>query len=242
MNYNQIGHESLAAFTQTTQKAITAETFDFVVAASDSGNLAAHITGEVYEALEMPMPPTFIAPIFRHVDKERTILFDNVVSAPQFVDRKGTHLGNVLFVDDEIRQGVTLRGMIDLLVSLEIAVDVCTVIAEDGGFDCGGNIEGVPVHFMPPKRRLTKIYNAFSYTIPQHFYGPVFHALADETLNHKQIMCTLLDLPVKDRTSGIPRFSDHLLQAARAKVAGFTALQLGYTHWLRTTVRGYMNP
>jgi len=241
MNYNEIGHESLEAFVQTTQKVIETTPFDHLLAASDSGQLATHITTEIYNALEMASPPAFIAPIFRHIDKERTTLFDNTIQAANFSEWRNGEFGSTLFVDDEIWHGNTLRGILGLIMSLNVRIESLDIIAEDGGFSAESIPHDIPISFTPPKPRVEEIYNAFSYTIPDEYYRPAFDALGDANLNHKQIMCTLLDLPVKSRPGGMPCFSAHLIDSVHEKLPDFDTYQVSYRGWLRETIEGYMN-
>lgn len=241
MNYNQIGHESLEAFVSTTQKVVEENQFDYLMAASDSGQLAAHITYEVYDVLNLPPPPMFIAPIFRHVDKKRTIPFDNTVQASKFGEWNDRAFNRTLFVDDEIWHGNTLRGILDLVMSLNVRIESLDIVAEDGGFNHQDIPYEMPITFTPSKQRVREIYNAFSYTIPEQFFAPVYEALGDTALNHKQIMCTLLDLPVKSRPDGMPCFSRDLLGVAEEGLTDFKDYQMGYRNWLRRTIKGYMN-
>jgi len=242
MNMNRIGHESLGAFTQTTQAVVTETPFDYILAASDSGQLASYITGVVYDTLSLPRPPVFVAPIFRHVDKARTILFDNSEQAANFPEWQSANFKTTLFTDDEIWRGNTLNGLLDLLLALNIRIDDLTVVAEDGGFEHNGEVRGIPLRYVSPKQRVPEIYNAFSYTIPKHFELPVREALKNEpTLNRKQIMCTLLGLPVKDRLHGRPFFSSRLLGKVAVDLGDFRSYQEGYSSWLDQTVQKYMN-
>lgn len=240
MDYNAIGHDSLQSFVRTTQNVVTKNPFDHLIAASDSGQLATHITKEIFDTLGQPAPPSFIAPIYRHVDIERTIIFDNAVSAPQFEAWQGRDMASALFVDDEIREGNTLNGVLRLLRALETHIADLTIIAEDGGFAPTDSIQGIPLCFVSSKPRVPEIYNAFSYTTPPEFHKPVYGALGEPGLNHKQISCTLLGLPIKDRPSGQPAFSTRLIEKAQTGLADFEMLQNGYRAWLRNTIQHYM--
>lgn len=241
MDYDKIGHESLWAFVRTVEQIITdGIPFGYVVAASDSGQLAVRVTEEIFRLHNVPVPPKLIAPIYRHVDKRRTILFDNTILADQFAKWRGATLGHVLFVDDEIWAGNTLNGLLDLFTVLNCKVKSLTIVAEDGGFKCDANIRGVPTLFMSTKLRIPDIYNAFSYTIPIEFADPIKHALADVSgLNNKQVMCVLLNLPVKDRGDGEPYFSYRLVKKAGQKVPDLALLQKRYESWLKRTIQEY---
>lgn len=242
MNMQIAGHESLEAFVRTTQEVITDDPFDSILAASDSGQLAAHITNSVYTALDLTPPPTFVAPIFRHVDKARTVIFDNSQQAVSFPEWRGYNFKKSLFTDDEIWRGNTLNGMLDLVMALNVQIADLTVVAEDGGFVHEDNIRGIPLRYVSPKRRVQEIYNAFSYTIPDEYYWPVKQALADEPdINHKQVMCTLLGLPVKDRLHGMPYFSPRLLGKVATNLPHFASYQQAFNGWLDLTVQQYMH-
>jgi hypothetical protein len=242
MDYNKIGHESLAAFVRTIQKAITNNEFEFIVTASDSGQLAAYITENIYWALNKNPPSKFIAPIYRHVNKERTILFDNTVLAAQFAEWQNTALGNILFVDDEIWRAATLNGVLDLLLSLDIKLTSCTIVAEDGGFNCPATMRGIRTTFLPSKQRLVDIYNAFSYTVPYKFQRLIKDALEDEAgLNDKQVMCTLLSLPIKEWNDGNPRFTERLIKKTTTKIPNFNEMQKEYKEWLKEVIQKYLS-
>jgi hypothetical protein len=246
MDLNQIGHDSLRAFVNTVRQVINNGRFDFILAASDSGQLATYITEEVYRSINNKTPRKLVAPIYRHIDKERTILFDNTILTSQFSKWQDTVLGNTLFVDDEIWRAATLNGMFDLLSSLGIKMRSCTIVAEDGGFHCPHTIHGVHTHFIPTKRRIPDIYNALSYTIPGRYRKPVKEALSSETglgyfgLNDKQVMCTLLGLPIKEWNNGMPQFTERLIQKVEKEVPQFSILQTQYKKWLGQTIQKYL--
>lgn len=238
----RIGHESLEAFVKTTQNVITETLFDSVIAASDSGHLAAYITNIVYKSLGFPPPQTFIAPIFRHVDEARTIIFDNSQQAANFSEWKDYDLKKVLFTDDEILHGNTLNGLLDLLMELNIQISDLTIIAEDGGFSHGDYIRNIPLRYIPPKQRVKKVYNAFSYVVPNEYYWPVREALSDEpSINYKQVMCTLLGLPVKDRLNSAAFFSPRLLRKVAISLPDFELRQQAFSVWLSQEVQYYMH-
>lgn len=242
MDYNKIGHESLFAFVRTVQKVVTDRgPFDYIVAASDSGNLATLITEKIYSALKIVRPREFCAPIFRHIDKERTTLFDNTILKNKY-DRWGNKdFGDVLFVDDEIWRANALNGMLDLLFSLDVKINSLTIVAEDGGFIWLPTMRGISTTYVATKKRIPGIYNAFSYTIPDKFLQPVKKILEGEPmLNNKQIMCTLLNKPIKERDNGIPYFSERFIQLSTNKIPNFKSIQKEYEEWLRNIISRYL--
>lgn len=239
IDFSQIGQESLQAYIHTIKNLVeSSEPFDAIIAAGDSGQLVTRITKEVYEVLDKPVPPTLIAPIYRHADEAETILFDNTTLAPQFPSWNNKLLTNVLFVDDEIGSGNALRGMLDLLLELSPKVQHLTIVAEDGGFDCPPETQGVKTTFMPTQKRIPNIYNAISKNIPSEFKVTLDKVLADEPyLNNKQIMCTLLNLPTKEFKVGRPEFNERLIERAKARLPEFKVMQSQYQEYFQAQIR-----
>lgn len=241
VNFSQIGQESLQAYIHTMKNLLVNEPFDAIVAAGDSGQLAARIAGEVYRILGKTVPSVLVAPIYRHTDEAETILFDNTILSSQFTSWEDKPPTNVLFVDDEIGSGNALRGMIDLLLELSPKVQQLTIIAEDGGFDCPTEIRGVKITFVPTRKRTPHVFNAISYNVPWEFQEPLQKALADEPdLNNKQIMCTLLNLPTKEFHEGYPEFNERLVERAEARLPEFKDMQSRYQEHFQAQIREYL--
>ena len=242
MKYDKIGHESLSAFVKTVQKVILENNdFDHIISASDSGNLAVYIVNEIYKILNKKIPNQFIFPIFRHIDKERTIIFDNTIQKNAYLNLKNSNFGDILFVDDEIWHANTLNGVLDLLVSLSIKIKSLTIIAEDGGFKYQSSMRGIPTKYIRTKYRVPEIYNAFSYIIPSDFQNLLKEILKNEPmLNQKQIMCTLLNLPVKARVNNVPYFSTHLIDLANTNIPKFREIQIKYEKWFKNIIKSYI--
>lgn len=242
INFPQVGQESLQAYIRTIKNLIeNSEPFDAIVAAGDSGQLTARITEEVYKAIGKAIPPTLVAPIYRHADEAETILFDNKILAPQFASWKNKPLNNMLFVDDEIGSGNAVQGMLDLLLELTPGIQCLTVVAEDGGFACPPEIRGVKTTFVPTRKRTPNIFNAVSYNVPWEFQEPLQKALSDEPdLNNKQIMCTLLGLPTKEFHDGQPEFNGRLIERAEVRLSDFKEMRQQYTNYFESTIRKYL--
>jgi hypothetical protein len=238
LNLPQIGQDSFRAFVQTIKKlAENDELFDAIAAAGDSGQLAARITEEVYEALRKSVPPKLVAPIYRHANEAETILFDNTILAPQFEEWKAKSLNHILFIDDEIGSGNTAWGMLDLLRELNPNIKTFTIVAEDGGFNCPSEMHGVKTTFIATRERAPNVYNAISYTVPWEFQEPLKRVLVGEPdLNDKQIMCTLLNLSTKEFNNGKLEFNDRLIERAKEQLPNFVTLQKEYQEYFTDQV------
>ena len=233
----KIGQDSLMAFVRTVAEIIRGNSFDYVLTASDSGNLASRITEYIYQESHIRTPPIMALPISRHADKERTIEFDNTVLASQYKQWRNIKSGQCLFVDDEIWHGVTLKGYMDVLNVLGSLPESCTIVAEDGGFVCPETLYGIKMKFIPTKERIPTVYNSFSHTIPKRFINAL---LPIQFANDKQMMCTLLGLPVKALANGLPTFDDTLIRQSNLRITHFTDIQYEYEQWLRNTIKHYL--
>jgi len=241
IDYGKIGYESLAAFVAAIQEIVREGTlFDAIVGAGDSGQLAAYITEEVYRALGVKSPAKLVAPIQRHLDEEETVRYDNRGLVGQLEAWRGKKLASILFVDDEIGGANALMGLLDLLGALGAGIARCTVVAEDGGFECPRVMRGVQMSFRATKQREEGVYNAISYSVPWELQKPVEEALMDEgELSDKQVMCVLLGLPNREWQDGQMKFTTRLLEKVRARMANLELLQGQASAWLEKIVSNH---
>lgn len=235
MDLNKIGEESLKKFVKTLCKLLIKDKkkFDLIVSAGDSGQIMIFITKKVYEYLKIPFPTNIIFPIYRYKDYPKKKLFDNFVILNDYLKVKiPNNIKNILFVDDEIDKGNSAIATINLIKALKNINDfVYTIIAENGGFNKDVFKEqNLNIEYISPKKRADKVYNAISYTIPKQFEDPIQKALTKENISwkDKQIMCILLNLPIKELNNGKPEFNFRLLKITEKLVPGFSGLQISY--------------
>lgn len=239
MELNKIGEESLEKFVKVLCKLLTRDKrkFDLITSAGDSGQIMIFITKKVYELLDITIPPSIIFPIYRYKDYPKKILFDNSSVLNDYSNIGiPNNIKNILFVDDEIDQGNSAWATINLIRALKkIDNFTYTIIAEDGKFNKGNfDNQNFNIEYISPKKRADGVYNAISYTIPKEFEDPIQKALTKEKIlwKDKQIMCILLNLPIKELNNGKPEFNFRLFEIIKILVPNFNELQNNYQKYL----------
>ena len=96
------------------------EVFDLIVAAGNSGLFMMQIVKRVYQSLGIKLPHTITLPIYRFktVD-EKQIINDNS-NLKEYVKAQTNNISsqrlNILFVDDEIMTGLTVKASLELIL------------------------------------------------------------------------------------------------------------------------------
>lgn len=239
MKLNKIGEESLEKFVKVLCKLLITDKrkFDLITSAGDSGQIMIFITKKVYELLDVPIPPSIIFPIYRYKDYPKKILFDNSSVLNDYSNKNiPSNIKNILYVDDEIDQGNSAWATINLIRTLKrIDNFTYTIIAEDGKFNKRNfDNQNFNIEYISPKKRAYGVYNAISYTIPKEFEDPIQKALTKEKIiwKDKQIMCILLNLPIKELNNGKPEFNFRLFEIVKILIPNFNDLQKNYQKYL----------
>ncbi len=216
--------------------------FDFVLFSGDSGQSVSYIFRKILEGIGVDAPPILVLPYYRFSKKyiPRGIPFDNKVLLD---DVNGflsniQNLDNILFVDDEIGEGRTISGIVDL-INKENAKKFgkdsrIYIVAEDHGFK-KEEIGGIPVLFEPLSKKTEHVYNAISYLVPFEMEKAVEKDF--RKLNSKELINCLLDLPVKARKGDSPYWSYELLEEVKEKVVDFEGMQFKFAEYLNGLIR-----
>jgi len=238
-DYNKLAHNSLNKFVATVYKAINDNEYDLILAGGDSGNIMAWITEVIYQELRLAVPKKITLPTYRHSDEAETIIFDNRILKSQInksvIDKK---LTNVLFVDDEVGEGNTIRGFLSALAEVTTDRPVVTFIAENEDFE-PQSVPGWKIDFRIPQPKVDKVWNAISYILPYvDFVIPTKNVLEPvmSELNDKQVMTTLLNLPLKEWDNGHPRFTWKYINLCNKKISNFKDLQAGVQKYMREQI------
>jgi hypothetical protein len=233
IDYGKLAHNSLNSFVATVQKAIKSSDYDLILAGGDSGSIMAWITEVIYTELGKVAPQKIVLPSYRHSDDAETILFDNRIFKSD-ITLSITNPKRILFVDDEIGEGNTIRGVLSVLAEVITSRPKVTLIAENEDFD-PSLVEGWEVEHLIPQMRAEGVFNAISYITPARFEDPVKLLLAPliHNLNDKNVMATLLNLPIKQWNDGQPEFSWRYRDLCLEKLAGFAETQTEYQAYLK---------
>lgn len=246
MDLGSLGEDSLKQFVQTLYNVLVTDKkrFELIVSAGNSGQIMVHITKIVYAFLKIPFPPHIVFPIYRYKDYPKKILFDNTTLLKDYADVQiPKNLKSVLFVDDEIDVGNAAKATLELICSLRKNTDsfTYTIIAEDGGSSLD-NVQRkhIKLEYIAPKKKVEGVYNAVSYIIPYEFETPIQTVLKKEVTswNDKQVMCILLQLPVKTLEQKNPIFSFHLEEIVKQQVPNLKQLQHDFQLYFTKKIHG----
>lgn len=238
----QLGEDSLEKFIKSLYKLLIVDqnSFDFIVAAGNSGQIMVWISRVMFKNLHLPFPPSVVFPIYRYKDFPRKKLFDNSAVINQFSSLQvPQNVKNVLFVDDEIDRGNSVKSAIKIFENLSSDHQKFnyTIIAEDGGtefeFKKKSNIK-----YISPKIRAEGIYSAISYLIPLELSAPIKMVLETKmkTVNNKKIMCILLGLPIKEPNNGTPQFTFKFEKMVKEERPHLIELQKEYQAYLERKI------
>src|SRR5476651_1905582 len=199
MDSKQTGENSLKTFLQTLHKVsiLNNKKFDLILGAGDSGQVMIAITKIFYDYFHLPFPKNIVFPVYRYKKYSKRKLFDNSSIKDDYLKKEiPAEIDSILFVDDEIENGVAAKATLDLFLSLKrlSSYFVFTIIAEDGGVDVGKlQEENYSVVYYSPKKRIEELYNAISYIIPEKYVSLIKKSLAFENIscNNMQLLCIL---------------------------------------------------
>lgn len=221
--------------------------FDIIIAAGDSGIGMVGITGMIFTELNVEFPQVLSLPIYRFLpgsDEKASNRFDNSHLIPP-LRKQLRGLGNIkrmLFVDDEIGDGNTVEIALELILEASkkegIRFDrpICTIVAEDQGFDPGRIKLEVKIDFQPYTSEIKGLNNVITYHIPYKFYSPIRKLYSDKELESKALVNILLGLPLKDFNSGKPRFSYKYNNIIKEKISNFKQIQGEYRKFLKEEI------
>ncbi len=213
--------------------------FDLIVGAGDSGIAMVKLTEMVYQKLGQKMPTKLLVPFYRYTQKDipngqiadNSALIATIKRELSAVDEINT----ILFVDDEIGDGTTLKGIIDLINQAKKnsigEQDVIYVVAEDKDNQFEQKIE-TKIKFLPFAYKNEGTFSAISYVIPDNFEGPIKEKYSDKEHSSKERMNVLLNLPIKTMINGVPRWSKNWQVQLEKEIPGFEGLQQGFKQYL----------
>lgn len=225
--------------------------FDYIIAAGNSGISMAQITLLIYDALKITRPNLIKIPFFRYYpghNDDKAFLFPNIVYKEEL--KKQLVLDsvadlNILFVDDEIGQGITALGVLDLikesLTELKYSKRLSYfIVAEDQGFQSPK--DEALIYFYAIGKEVEGYNNLIFCMIPSDLEYPIVDKLGDDTkLPFHQRANLLLDLPIKYFNNGNPIFSNKLLEEAKMEIPEFEKYQKRFEEFLNTEIIKYLS-
>lgn len=166
------------------------EDFDLIIAAGNSGLYMQLIAKMVYERLRIKLPKIITLPIIRFQEVKGKISLDDNSSLRSYLSGKLNDpptSPNILFIDDEIMMGLTVKIALELILSENPNLDSlrCTIIAENHFFEWHHRIPKVSINFFAYSRLIQGLNGNIGYFIPEDLYSHITSLIKDvASYNH----------------------------------------------------------
>ncbi len=161
--------------------------FDLVVVVGNSGRFIFEITKQVYSELGIEIPPVVMLPIFRFKEVDGAMVLNDNSVLFSLIPTNLPNKAMVLFVDDEIYIGLTVKASLELLLSRNPQLESlhCTIIAEHHFFEWHYNLPKVSVNFFSYSRLIQGLNGNIGYFIPDDLFEDLKKHITDvESYNH----------------------------------------------------------
>ncbi len=185
---------------------------DLVVGAGDSGIWLAKVVEKIYLLLDLKVPTILTVPIVRFKFtylkyKDQPLeLFDNSVLVPEVKKqlKNLNELDRILFIDDEIAYGVTVREAIKVILKSvdqnKISKDLLvTIVAENQEFNPNPFLEKAKANFYYFAKRTEGMNSIIDYITPWEIEQQILTHFKKEEFGPKVIINILLDLSSKEK-------------------------------------------
>jgi hypothetical protein len=178
------------------------EEFDLIVSAGNSGLYMMEITKMLFKELQIELPQTLVLPIHRFEDDGK-IINDNL-SLKGYIEKQIKHLPpnlNILFIDDEIMMGLTVKAALELLIQTfaEIKELRCVIIAENHFFEWHYNMPKIRINYFSYSRLIQGLNGNIGYFIPKKLFLELISFIPEiKSYNHAMAIVIGGGLKTKD--------------------------------------------
>lgn len=210
--------------------------FDLIVGPGDSGAGMAKCAEMFFIEKMNKSPPIIKIPFYRSWHKPNMTHVTKTVKA-QLTKIK---LKNILFVDDEIGSGETLKGVSKILLNLKNTSTKPNiyVVAETKGLKKFYKIDGAKIKFLPFAKRIKKgVYNVVSKSIPFEIERQILRKYSDSELGSTQRFNILLGEPIKNIQRGKPFYTYEWNRKLKKEIIGFDTLQKNFKKYILSLIK-----
>ncbi len=248
VNLERKGRDSLDGFVRTLVDLLIQKrcVFDLVIGPGVSGIAMVKIAEMVYQEINLQFPPKLLIPYYRYTKKDvaRGPRFTNNDSLIPMINNNLTNiklLKNVLFVDDEIGKGTTIRGILQLLTrarpDLFVKMPTFYILAENHGFITDVVETPVTIKFMAFSQKTKGVNNAISHIIPEQLGLLIDELDTTKTYKNKSRMNALFGLPITKLRNGKPVWSNELIDKFNKELTDFNKIQKEFVNYVRDLLR-----
>lgn len=197
---------------------------DVLLAAGNSGLFMTEIAKKVFEEANILLPPTVTIPLFRYQKQGEQFVSDNNQSLLENVKHQVRSVTKddlqILFIDDELMTGQTVRIALSLLFSARPTLQHihCITIAEHHFFEWHYHIPKVSLNFFAYARLIQGLNGNISHLIPEDFFEEIKQTIPQvESYNHA--MAILIGGALKQKDSAnIPFYNRELVIKLQSKI------------------------
>ena len=216
------------------------EKYDFLLGAGNSGLFMTKIAENVYEDLNIKVPPVFNLPIYRFREDGVTLGDNSFLMTSVKEKLKGIQkISNLLFVDDEIMRALTAKECFRLILEANPNINhlSVTIIAENHFFEWHYKMPKVSIRFFAYSPLIQGLNGNIGYFIPEDFYKEI-SAMDNNTLSPNHVMAILIGGGLKRKDStGKPYFDFTIESELKNKIADYDKKKSSLINELKELVR-----
>ncbi len=219
--------------------------FDLIIGSGDTGIAMVKLTEMIFSELNISMPTKLVIPYYRFTKKhtgEGETFQNNTILLPGIKEqlRDLRNIQSIMFVDDEIGKGRTVKGVIELLIQVRKELSQnkpnLYIIAEDRSYNKDQDLDTLVNVQYCPFAEGEPMGNAISHIVPLEIKEVIVRSYGN--LYQKEELNVLLNLPIKDkREDEKPVWSYDLLDNLKKKIINFNELQLRFELYLKDLIK-----
>lgn len=216
------------------------EKFDLLLGGGNSGLFMIEIAKLVYQNLKIDLPLTVCLPIYRFINDDDKLINDNSV-LKNVIPKKLKDIPknlNILFIDDEIMRGVTMKAVLDLVLAEKSDIDFlrAVIIAENHFFEWHYNMPKVSVNFFPYARLIQGLNGNIGRFIPDNLFKEMAFQISEiRSYNHAMAIIFGGAFKRKDER-GIPYFDQDIETVLRKNIIDYDYQKFSMKEMLKNLV------
>lgn len=236
--------------------------FNLIIGGGDAGMWLAKVAEILYKKLDLKLPIILPLPIVRYkftylkYEGQPLELFNNsvLISEAKRQLKELKKLEDILYIDDEIANGITAKEAIRVVVKAvprdKIAANInLVIVAEDQGFNTSNFLDNVGATMFSFAEHIPTMHGVINYIVPWEIERQIEEHFSEAEAGPKVRINMLLDLPSKDKKlmEGMyipkPVFIYDYNRKVRQKILNFPDLQKEFRtsldEWIDESIEEY---
>jgi hypothetical protein len=213
------------------------EKYDLIIGSGNSGLFMTKIASITYDALNIKAPYVLNLPIYRFKEDGAT-LYDNSFLITYVKEQlKSSTINNILFLDDEIMRGITVKECFSLILKAFPNINHlnATIIAENHFFEWHYKIPKVSMRFFAYSPLIQGLNGNIGYFIPQNLFNEVQKNIP-EVKSYNQAMAIVIGGAIKKTENNKGHFDFDIELALKNNLINYEKQKSGLLIELRNLV------